>query len=84
MRKEQEESESTHNDSYSDFDVILAKYDSSDCSSDSSVLSDSGDDSQSDGMNTDKDATILHPSGQLLTRHGRVVKPTTRSSNCLF
>ena len=54
--KEQEESESTDYDSDSDDDVILAKYDSSDCSSSSSMLSGSVDDrndNQSEGMNVD-------------------------------
>ena len=85
--KEQEESESTDNDSDSDDDVILAKYGSSDCSSDSSMQSDSGDDrndNQSDGSNNDDDSILLRLCGQLRTRHGRVVKPTARSSNYLF
>ena len=65
--KEQEENERTDNDSDSDDDVILAKYDSLDCSSDSSMLSDSGDDrndNQSDGMNNDEDSTLLQLCGQ--------------------
>ena len=85
--KEQEESESTDNDSDSDDYVILAKRDSSDCSSDTSTLSDSGDDrndNQSDGMNNDEDSTLLRLCGQLRTRHSWVVKPTARSSNYLF
>ena len=78
--KEQEESDS-------DDDVILAKYDSSDCSSSLSMLSDSVDDrndNQSDGMNNDEDSTLLQLCGQLRTRHCRVIKPTARSSNYLF
>ena len=86
VRKKQKQSESTDNDSDSD-DVILAKYDSSDCSSSSSMLPDSVDDrndNRSDGMNNNEDSTSLQLCGHVRTRYCRVIKPTARSSNYLF